>query len=318
MNYQEKFKLTDDNGSYFSQQFDIFITGFRDEDDLRHSFILDKLKSFKGLIYSFDTCENAVKFNYKIEDEKRTLIESEDNKVLIPDLQLLLSKRGFRGANICIDITNLKQGILFLLIKILLKEVHPARLFASYTEPIEYKKKDIAEIGETEEYDLYDKIMGSSNGVPGFTKYQTQNEILLVAPMGFDSQRLQVIYESLKPKILIPVVGFPSFVPGWNLTAIKMNYLVLKNADCFDSIESCAAASPFEMFELLETIFHRNNSNYDIYVSPLGTRPHCLGAAIFVSKFPSAYLIYDFPIEKKYRSEKVLKANIYYLSKYIG
>jgi hypothetical protein len=136
--------------------------------------------------------------------------------------------------------------------------------------------------------------------------------------MGFDTQRLQTIHENLKPKKIIPIVGFPSFAPGWNLTAIKMNYRVLRSSNSFDLVEPCESASPFEMFNLLKEIYHRHISEYDIYISPLGTRPHCLGTALFASHNPSVYLIYDFPVEKKFRSKDVLKINFYHLSKYIN
>jgi hypothetical protein len=318
MNYQEKFEITPENASYFSQQFDILITGWKDEDDVRHNYLKKSLPDFKGLIYSFDTCENAEKFSYKIESNDGNLIEQVESKSLIPDLEKLLRDRKITGSFLCVDITTLKQGIIFLLTNILINRIKPARFLAAYTEPADYKKRTKAELGENEEFDLYFKIVGCRNPVPGFIKPQSSRDIMLIAPMGFDSQRLQTIYEDIKPKRIVPVVGFPSFVPGWNLTAIKMNYMVLKGAECFDMVETCEAASPFEMYKLLEREFHRHTHNYDIYVSPLGTRPHCLGAALFVSRNRSAYLIYDFPVEKKFRSESVLKLNIYNVSKYIS
>ena len=317
MTYQEKFEITKQNASYFSSQFDVLITGFREKDDERHLYFRKLINDFTGIIYSFDICENADNFFYRIEDCNGNIIEEYDNKLLIPGLQSLLRKKGFQGKNVCVDITNLKQGILFLLTKLFITEIKPSRFFASYTEPENYKKKSNYDIGEPEEFDLYDRIIGSSKSVPGFIKQRSPRDILLIAPMGFDSQRLQTIYENLKPKMLVPIVGFPSFVPGWNITAIKMNYLVLKSAECCDMVKLCEAASPFELYELINKEFHRYNQFYDIYIAPLGTRPHCLGSAIFASKNPSSYLIYDFPIEKKYRSENILKANIYNISKYI-
>ena len=316
MSYQEKFEINLQNSTYLSKQFNILVTGSRDDND-RHNCFRKSMCDFSGQIYRMDTCENSEKFHYKIETSSGELIEEKNNQSLIPGLQTLLVQKLFEGQKICIDITGLKQGLMFLLIKVLLKDVKPARLFAAYTEPTDYLKRRMTEIGETEEYDLYDRIIGSSSGVPGFTKRESQKDVVLIAPIGFDSQRLQTIYENIKPKKLIPVVGFPSFSPGWNLTAVKMNYLILKNADCFDLIETCEASSPFAIYDLLKAEFDRHNSNYDIYVSPLGTRPHCLGAAIFVTRNPSAYLIYDFPLEKKYRSENILRTNIYNISKYI-
>lgn len=316
MSYQEKFEMTQENGAYFSDQFDTLITGWRDENDERHNRFLSYLSTFKGRIISFDTCENSERLNCRIRNTDGTIVEVKD-KSLIPDLQSFLVNEGISGADVCVDITTLKHGILFLITTLLINAVKPARFFAAYTEPAIYRKREKFDIGETEEFDLYDKIIGSSNPVPGFNKTQSPRDILLVASMGFDSQRLQTIYENLKPKKIVPVVGFPSFVPGWNLTAIKMNYMVLKGAECFDGIRSCASASPFEMYNLLSEEFQRYNRQYDIYISPLGTRPHCLGAALFASKNKSAYLVYDFPVEKKFRSEKVLKTYIYNLSKYI-
>jgi len=318
MNYQEKFDLTSENSQYFSSQFSILITGSKSNDDERHFYIKNTLCDFKGLVYSFDICENVEKFHYSIETNDGKLIEEAKDKSLIPDLQILLRTKGFEGSNVCIDITTLKQGVLFLLIQLFLKHIKPARLFAAYTEPKNYKKRLHSVVGEIEEFDLYERIMGSSIGVPGFIKKQGSKDILLLAPMGFDSQRLQTIYENLKPKKIIPIVGFPSFSPGWNITAIKMNYMILKSADCIDAVRPCESASPFELVELLSEEFHRNNCDYDIYISPLGTRPHCLGAAIFVSKNPSAFLIYDFPVEKTFRSERILKACIYNISNFIG
>lgn len=317
MNYQEKYCLNSDNVAFFSKQFDILITGRR-EADSRHSYFRNSLVNFEGLIYSFDTCDRADSFYYRIEDSNGETINEIKNKSLIPDLQKLLKTNNFKGAKICIDITTLKQGILFLLIKLLITEYQPARLFAAYTEPKEYKRRMYSPVGETEEFDLYDRIVGNSIGVPGFIKRQSANNVLLIAPMGFDSQRLQTIYENLKPKKIIPIVGFPSFAPGWNITAIKANYLILKSAECFDLVKTCESASPFKLFRLLEKTFHMYNGDYDIYISPLGTRPHCLGAAIFATKYPSSYLIYDFPVEKKYRSNEILKVDIFNITKFIG
>jgi len=317
MIYQEKFELSPDNQSYFSMQFDIVVTGFRDDEDERHVRFLKDLKDFDGKIYCFDVCEEAEKFHYRRHNADGSEAVSENNKSLIPDLEKLLRSENFEGARICVDITAIKQSLLFLLTKILLKSIKPSHLFAAYTEPLEYKKKKM-DIGDTEEFDLYNKIIGSSKGVPGFYKAKGSKRILLVASMGFDSQRLQTIYESLKPQELIPIVGFPSFVPGWNLTAIKMNYRVLKESNSYDLLESCEAASPFGIYDMLKEIYHRKSEEFDIYICPLGSRPHVLGTALFATDyFPSVFLIYDHAVEKKFRSQDVLRVNIYHLSKFI-
>src|SRR4051812_29027113 len=104
MEYQEKFTIVEANESFFANQFDILITGMRQKEDERHSYIRKILKSYRGIVYSFDTCENADKFSYKLEKDNGELIEEIENKSLIPDLHILLKKGGFQGGNICIDI----------------------------------------------------------------------------------------------------------------------------------------------------------------------------------------------------------------------
>lgn len=318
MIYQEKFELSSQNAGYFGEQFDVIFIGTREKPDKRHENFLAKLSNFKGRVISLQTCENAQKLKYRICDFQGKLVDEKSELCLIPDLSKLLKKCDTTSARVCVDITTLQQGILFLLVQLLLREIRPATFFAAYTEPDDYKKKNKEILNEPEEYDLYERIIGSSIAVPGFNKRQGQNEVLLIAQLGFDSQRLQTIYESLKPSHVIPIVGFPSFKPGWNLSAIKMNYLVLKGAECIDMIKPCEAASPFQMVNLLKEEFNRYSNSFDIYIIPLGTRPHCLGTAIFATLYPTVYLIYDFPVEKNYRSENVLKTNLYNLTKYIG
>ena len=103
MRYQEKFELTEYSSPYFSKQFDILITGFREDDDERHTFIKKSLKDYKGLIYSLDTCENADEFYYKIEDHSGNVIESSEDKSLIPDLENLLKKKEFESSRFLLE-----------------------------------------------------------------------------------------------------------------------------------------------------------------------------------------------------------------------
>lgn len=315
LKFQEKYKFDNLSQSYFSSQFDLIILG-RDNDEERHRYFINSLTEYQGKILRIDTCDETEKLIYNLYSciDCREIEQGE--KSLIPDLETLLKKIKISSCKVCVDITGLKQGILFLLIKLLTTQHKPSQLFAAYTEPTEYTKRSFS-IYDSEEFDLYDKIIGITKAVPGFVKRRGSKKPLLVAPIGFDSQRLQSINENLKPEKIIPIVGFPSFMPGWNITAIKMNYYVLKNTQCYDYIESCEAASPFAIYNVLKEIYNQYIERYDIYIAPLGTRPHSLGAALFASIMPSCYLIYDFPIEKKFRSNKVLRASVYHLSRFI-
>lgn len=320
MIYQNKFELTRENGDYFSSQIDILILGSNDLDNKRNNYVRSNLNEFKGITICLDVCEQGKKLSYIILSSKDEVIEEEKNLPLIKDLLSLLKRLECQEKKICVDITTLSHALIFYLTKLLLIEIKPKFFFAAYTEPLEYVKKSSAELepfANDDEYDLFTKMLGQIP-IPGFAKSADRRRPnLLVSAMGFEAHRLLKIYDDLKPSEFIPIVGFPSFVPGWNLTSVKMNWMVLKMSDAFDSIKKCEASSPFAIYELLGKIYDQHIGNSNIYIAPLGTRPHSLGSALFASKNSAVYLIYDFPVEKLNRSRLINKANIYNLSNFI-
>lgn len=319
MIYQEKFDLDASSSDYFSSQIDILICGLRDDNtrDERCSHVRKELAGFKGTVLNLGTNETAEVFEYEIKDWQNSVLDKQSGLTLIPGLKKFLSLQDIPNSSVCIDITCLSQPILFLLIKILLSEIKPKRLFASYTEPKRYLKVNRV-LTDDEEFDLYDEIIGCNYSVPGFAKINRNDNEMLVAPFGFERQRLLSIYENVEPRGgLIPILGFPSFVPGWDLTALYMNYKVLSDAEAEQKVRYCEASSPFGIFNLLKDIYDTYGQDYRILLAPLGTRPHALGSAIFATKYRDCHLIYDFPVEKNFRSESVLKSNIYHLSHFI-
>ncbi|QDW27225.1 hypothetical protein FFJ24_021300 [Pedobacter sp. KBS0701] len=319
MIYQEKFDLNTTSAEYFSQQIDILIIGLRDDRsrDERCNHVRNSLKQFKGSIFYLGTNETAESFEYEVKDENNSLLDKQNGLTLIPGLKKFLANQSISTSSVCIDITCLSQPILFLLVKIFLSEIKPKRLFASYTEPKKYLKVNKV-LTDDEEFELYDGIVGCNYSVPGFSKINRNDNEMLVAPFGFERQRLISIYENVEPKGgLIPILGFPSFVPGWDLTALYMNYKVLSDAESEQKIKLCDASCPFGIYELLKLINSIYSQDFRLLLAPLGTRPHALGMAIFATKYKDCHLIYDFPIEKNFRSEKVLKSSMYHLSGFI-
>lgn len=319
MMYQEKFNLDHYTSDYFSNEIDILICGLRkeNEQDERFNYVRVQLGIFKGVIFNLGTDENAESLNFIVKNTDGDFVDSQTGLNLIPDLRKFLKSNNVEKSSVCIDITCLQQPILFLLIKLLLSDVRPKKLYAAYTEPKRYKKLQHLS-SEDEEFELYERIVGCNYSVPGFARINREDKELLIAPFGFERQRLISIFESVEPKGgLIPILGFPSFVPGWNLTALYMNYKVLADSESEQKIRYCEASSPFGIYNLLKELYEIYSSEYKILLAPLGTRPHSLGSAIFATKHRQCHLIYDFPVEKTFRSEDILKANVYHLSKYL-
>ncbi len=318
MIFQEKYELNNANAPFFSDQFDLIITDWNIDANERNGYFKSNLKEYRGTFLEISVCENIDKLSYRISDNAGNLLSENFSATLIPGLQNLI-KNEFQNLSVCIDITSVKQPILFLLIKIFFTTYKPKRLFASYTEPESYIKKVDEVLVGGEEYDLYEKLMEVSVGVPGFNKHRDfQRDDLLIASIGFESQRLYKVYDNIKPKKFIPIIGFPSFVPGWNQTALKVNHLVIRQSESQYEIIKVEAASPFYLYDILKKLFNQYSEKFQILLSPLGTRPHSLGIAMFAANNPNTYLIYDFPLEKKYRSKGILKTSIFHLSNYIN
>jgi len=319
MIYQQKFDLDEYSSEYFAEEIEILICGLREDsaNDERCKYVHRQLKGFKGAIFYLRTNESAESLEYEVRDASNNLLEKQDNLTLIPDLKKFLNLKNINSYSVCIDITCLSQPILFLLIKLLLSETKPKKLFASYTEPKKYMKMSRV-LSDEEEFDLYEQIVGNNYSVPGFSKINRNDNEILVAPFGFERQRLISVFENVEPKGgLIPILGFPSFVPGWDLTALYMNYKVLSDAESEQKVRFAEAASPFGIYKVLKDIHNTYSSDFNLLLAPLGTRPHALGIAIFATKHRNCHLIYDFPVEKVFRSEKVLKSSIYHLSQFI-
>ncbi len=328
MEFQEKFELNSENSTIFGENIDILITSDTSSNKERSHKVRNLISgSFKGITLIIESNRQQDKFSLQVLDENNESLGELSESIIIPSLRQffkrssLFEKYKIHRSNICIDITSMPHILIFSLTKIFVKEVKPRNLFATYTEPKFYKKK-IKERLDTcmddEDYDLYEEILGLNYNVNGFSRRKRLDDDLLVASLGFERQRLLALYDRIEPKGgLIPIVGFPSFKPGWNITAINMNYKVIEDARAEGYIKSCESSSPFGIYSCLKEIYSKKSDDYNILVAPFGTRPNCLGAAIFALRHKDCQLIYDFPIEKNFRSEGADSTYFYILSSFL-
>lgn len=328
MEYQEKFEINIENSTNFGENIDILITSDTSSNKERSLKVRNLISgSFKGITLIIKSNRQQDKFSLQVLDENNESIGVLSETIIIPSLRQffkgssLFKKYKIHRRNICIDITSMPHILIFSLAKIFIKEVKPRNLFATYTEPKFYKKKIKEQLDtciDDEEYDLYEEILGLNYNVNGFSKRKRLEDDLLVASLGFERQRLLALYDKIEPKGgLIPIVGFPSFKPGWNITALNMNYKVIEDAHAEGYIKSCESSSPFGIYTSLKEIYTKKSDDYNILVAPFGTRPNCLGAAIFALRHKDCQLIYDFPIEKNFRSEGADSTYFYILSSFL-
>jgi hypothetical protein len=328
MEYQEKFELDDSNGAFFGRKIDIFITS-RIASNQERSLKIKNLISagFQGISIILDSNRQQDIFSLSLYDANGKELGNISNAIIIPELRRFFKQAKIfntypiHNSNICIDITTMPHVLIFNLCKIFIKEIKPRNLFATYTEPKIYnktKKERLDSCLDDEDFELYEEILGLNYNVEGFSKIKRIEDDLLIASLGFERQRLLALYDKTEPKGgLIPIVGFPSFNPGWNITAINMNYKVIEDACAEGYICSCESSSPFGIYSKLKEIYNKKSDDYNIMIAPFGTRPNCLGATIFALRHKGCQLIYDFPIEKNFRSEGADSSYFYILSSFL-
>jgi hypothetical protein len=328
MEYQEKFELNDDNGAFFGSKIDIFITSNASTNQERSLKIKNLIsKGFHGITINIDSNRQQDMFSLTVNDVTGNEIFNINDAIIIPRLRWFFKQAkvfnsyAIHNSNICIDITAMPHILIFNLCKIFIKEIKPRNFFATYTEPKFYKKTKKERLDsclDDEDFDLYEEILGLNYNVEGFSKIKRIEDDLLVASLGFERQRLLALFDKIEPKGgLIPLVGFPSFKPGWNITAINMNYKVIEDAGAEGYIISCESSSPFGIYLKLKEIYEKKSDDYNIMIAPFGTRPNCLGATIFTLRHKGCQLIYDFPIEKNFRSEGADSSYFYILSSFL-
>ena len=212
--------------------------------------------------------------------------------------------------NVLIDITSLQHIVIACLLKKMLIEIKPARIFLTYVKPEAYIQEDVH---------LYDfsKDFSSPMAIPGFASCSKKDEIL-VPFLGFEGIRLKNIIGDDHYSDINPVVGFPSDDPIWQFETLKYckDAIVEQNAQL--KIRKCKADSIYDAYYELEKITSDYNDK-QIVIAPLGTRPHFVAAVVYALKHRrESRIIYDNAIEKSSYTRGIRNIKVYHISRFIG
>ncbi len=268
--------------------------------------------------------------NYDIENEKYSIqeftnifkVRSEnltvEGKDLIRDFIIDLEEIGINNKTILIDITSIKHPLVFYFILIFKNHFSPKNLFISYTEPEKYMKNNNDIIDD--KFDLTERFC-EVNSLPGFLRVVDYNkDRLLVTIMGFEGNRFNKCFNDINPanRKTYAIAGFPSFYPNWQYYVYSQNQNVLEQSKAYSLINRTTANEPFGIYNILKKI-KKNNPQYEIYIAPLGTKPHSLGVSMFAVNNEDVQLYYDFPsYGKKIRTIGVGHSLLYNLTDFIN
>jgi hypothetical protein len=112
---------------------------------------------------------------------------------------------------------------------------------------------------------------------------------------------------------VIPVVGVPGFQIQFPAFTITCNQEFLEEQGAYPNIRLARASCPFEAYEALADI-RRDYPGCYMYVAPIGTKPHAVGAIWYaIEHAGSTEIMYDHPTRRPKRTEGVGPIHMYCL-----
>ncbi len=189
---------------------------------------------------------------------------------------------------------------------------------ALYVEPGDYKRLEADTFSDSREYHLSDKRKCASvtNLSIDLSVVRDGQAVFFI---GYEDERLQLLLEEISELASFDkhvVIGTPAFEPGWELNCLA-NHADLLNDHKFD-LHFAAANSVSAAYAALSKI-HASHalSGNPTAVAPLGTKPHAIAAAMFLTEFPSfgqSTLLYDHPQKSAGRSTLAKRWHNYILN----
>lgn len=186
-----------------------------------------------------------------------------------------------------------------------------SELWVLYAEPKSYRAHPSP--ASRSVFDLSTEIRGLSPlpGLATITGDEDYAESLFVPFLGFEGARAWYLAQELdsEPSVL-PVVGLPGFQIDYPAMAISCNQDFLGDRRAFSAIRYARASCPFAAYEALAQI-RADNPDAFLYVAPVGTKPHALGAVLFAQDHDGVEIMYDHPVRKAQRTSGVGRVHAY-------
>ena len=211
---------------------------------------------------------------------------------------------------ICIDITSLPMSVWGPLVRVSILDGR--ELWLVYAEPGEYQAHKNPTPPEL--FDLSERV-GDVEALPGMARLigpPPDSALLLTIFLGFEGGRARHITTTLDPEpTIVPIVAVPGMHAEYPTQAIECNREFLMNTEAFTYLRWADAVCPFSVQDLLRDIAAEYSDSY-MYIAPLGTKPHALGALLYSLENPSkCQIIYDHPIPRKGGTSGIGKIHLY-------
>ncbi len=231
--------------------------------------------------------------------------------IRVVDLRDDVSIEGLVGhGRYLVDISGMPHSTWAPIIKILYKNRIRTRVL--YSEPISYKLHTSPASATL--FDLSVRFEGLAP-LPGFAKLsgpEDDEKCVFVALLGFEGDRPERLMLQLDPAPrVIPIVGVPGFQFEFPAFTISCNRNFLGEYRANGDIRYARASCPFDVLQALSDI-RRDYADHYIYLAPVGTKPHALGAIIFAAANEAiSEVMFDHPVRRGGRTDGVGLIHIY-------
>lgn len=234
--------------------------------------------------------------------------DSQETTVALTDYASLALVTG--AEDVFIDVSGLPHSVWAPLLKTALIEASSVRLM--YFEPNSYRHH--ASPSSASLFDLSASFLGVQP-LPGFANLvgpQDESDALFVPFLGFEGARARQVAMTLDPiPKVIPVVGLPGFKLQYPQLALSCNQEFLEENGAEPRLRYAAANCPFEAYTVLDEIRRDHPRSY-LYLAPIGTKPHALGAVLYALDNPKdTEIMFDHPVKSPGRSSGVGTIHIY-------
>lgn len=176
-------------------------------------------------------------------------------------------------------------------------------LWVVYAEPERYRAHSSPASASL--FDLSTSFGGVAP-LPGFANLRGPRDparAVFVALLGFEGTRARQVAMTLDPTPKVcPIVGLPGFRLEYPFVTVTCNQEFLDDHRAHGNVRFARASCPFEAYRVLEEIRADNPDAY-MYIAPVGTKPHSLGAMWFAIENPVATeIMYDHPQRRPKRT----------------
>lgn len=192
------------------------------------------------------------------------------------------------------------------------KECSIASIDFLYVEPRDYSAPNCSRVLHRRDFQLSDEIAGYA-AIPGCAFLLDENHQQVVFFCGYEGERLDQAFESLNlaPDRCSVVLGVPAFRAGWEMNTFANVLPVLRDRSISGGIEFCGADNPAAAYGLLERHYKTKREEDRMFVAPIGTKPHGIGAALFATEHDDVGIIYDHPRRLTKRTNMQTRWHVY-------